>query len=228
MKRLIARLVIVVLLVATVFAVAPQASAQDGTPSVLWANIGWFTSCGSGIDGEVIIDFAVTVFPGYSVTYSYGYTSPTYGSGSFTYTFVELTGVNFVRSDGFAVPFDGRTTAQYDVYAPNGVLLSSTMFFGDCATGKVWTSYGDVYGINEPAASARVMGNVLVDTPVYSEPSLTAALKPVLKAGQTWFIVGQTTGTDGALWYKVFVGGKNMGYVPASTMAPQGPVPGAK
>ncbi|HEX3051784.1 MAG TPA: hypothetical protein VHP83_14090 [Aggregatilineaceae bacterium] len=229
MKQLLMRVAVVVWLMAAVCSSAPQTFAQDGTPSAAWANIVWFENCpassGYGVAG---IDYAYAAEPGYRFSYYIEWFSSTWGGGSSSGDYVYDTYETFSVYHKWAVAYDGYIMAHYDMYAPNGVLMSSTMFRADCTTGEVWTSYGDVYGINQPAADKRVMGTVLIDTPVYSEPSPTAALKPVLKAGQTWFIVGQTTGTDGELWYKVFVGSANTAYVPAATMAPQGAVPGAK
>ncbi|HEX3051117.1 MAG TPA: hypothetical protein VHP83_10720 [Aggregatilineaceae bacterium] len=230
MKHLFVRMAVVVLVVATVFGVAPQASAQDGTPSVVINNLAWDVPCSSGSTmATFTYDYISSLAPGYKLTETwYGWSASLGTLFDGGYEFISSSFYAYVFHGGLPVPSDGYRVNQIDIYAPDGTHLSTDTLMADCTTGELWGPYADVYGINEPAADKRVMGNVLVDTPVYSEPSPTAALKPVLKAGQTWFIVGQTTGTDGALWYKVFVGGKNYGFVPASTMAPQGPVPGAK
>jgi len=228
MKHIFVRLAVVVLLLATVFSVAPRASAQEGTPYILYANIEWLLECGPDSVGWYIVDFGVSVAPGYTIKETGTQVSAgDFESGTWVDEWV-ATGYEFLKYEVSWVPYDGSWSVQYDVLASNGQLMSSTKFVADCVTGLAWTSYSDIYGINEPAANARVMGNVLVDTPVYAEANPTTALKPELKAGQTWFIVGQTTGTDGAVWYKVFVGGLNAAYVPAYTMTPQGPIPGAE
>ncbi|HEX3049759.1 MAG TPA: hypothetical protein VHP83_03815, partial [Aggregatilineaceae bacterium] len=189
----------------------------------------WVEECSTATGyGAFAFDITIAVNPGYEVKVYIEQEIAGVGSYSTSLSMIATDYMYRAEETGMPLPLNAAMSLQYDVYAPTGVLVSSTMFSASCITGEVWTSYGDVYGINEPAANARVLGTVLADTPVYSEASPTAALKPVLKAGQTWFIVGQTTGTDGALWYKVFVGSANYGYVPASTMTPQGPVPGAK
>ncbi|HEX3051783.1 MAG TPA: hypothetical protein VHP83_14085 [Aggregatilineaceae bacterium] len=230
MKRLAVRLATVVLLVATVFGVAPQASAQDGKPTLVFMNLTWLVPCDAGTGfGKYGYDYVYAMAPGYRLTetwFSWSASGGVQYNGGYEY--IADSFFDYSSSSALFAPADGYTVNQIDIYAPNGEHLTTSTLKGDCTTGQLWGPYADVYGINQPAASARVMGTVLVDTPVYSEPSPTAALKPVLKAGQTWFIVGQVTGTDGELWYKVFVGSANTAYVPAVTMAPQGAVPGAK
>ncbi|HEX3051781.1 MAG TPA: hypothetical protein VHP83_14075 [Aggregatilineaceae bacterium] len=228
MKHLLVRLAVVVLLAATVFGVAPRASAQSEAYVEFYGAEWYYPSC-DPVSGNYVVFYVDYNIPaGYILHQEVSYTSALYGNFYDSMDTVS-SGMSGIGSSGSApVPPDGKTLYKAVVYAPNGLELSSTSAEADCVTGSVFNPYGDVYGINEPPASQRVLGTVLVDTPVYSEASPTAALKPVLKAGQTWFIVGQVTGTDGDLWYKVFVGGANYGYVPASAIAPQGPVPGAK
>jgi len=229
MKRLLIRVAVIVWVIAVVFSVAPQTFAQDGTPAVAWANISWVADCSSSSGyGTAAIDYFFSISPGYTFSYYVEWFSVSGGGDSISGAKLYDTTETYALRHKWAAAYDGYITAQYAIHAPNGELVSSTMFEANCITGRVWTSYSDVYGINEPAADKRVMGNVLGDTPVYAEANPTTALKPVLKAGQTWFIVGLVTGTDGDLWYKVFVGSANTAYVPASPMTPQGAVPGAK
>lgn len=226
MKHIFVRLAVAVLLVATVFSVAPKASADSEVFIEIYNGEWVFGDCSTG--DYIFFDYNFYVPAGYTVREAIEITSPEIGVVTDSAEYVMSNTIS--GSDWWYVPVPANGSGKYfmSVVAPNGVVLSSTSAEASCVTGQIFLPYGDVYGINEPAASARVMGTVLADTPVYAEANPTTALAPVLKAGQTWFIVGEVTGTDGAQWYKVFVGGKNTGYVPASTMTPQGPVPGAK
>jgi hypothetical protein len=125
----------------------------------------------------------------------------------------------------FAIPPDGSVTDTFEVYTPNGTLLSSYTVYASCPDGTVHISGATIYGINQPAAEDRVMAHVQFDTPVYGQANPATPLTDTLKAGQTWFVVDDTTGTDGALWYEVFVGGLQNAYIPATTVTLDGPVP---
>ncbi|MBN1203267.1 MAG: hypothetical protein JXJ20_15575, partial [Anaerolineae bacterium] len=71
-----------------------------------------------------------------------------------------------------------------------------------------------------------VQAKVLFDVNVHSEPNPDAAIPgAVLLAGQDWFVVGSVVGTDGNLWYEVFVGGAHNGFVPAAAMSLPAPLP---
>jgi len=85
------------------------------------------------------------------------------------------------------------------------------------------TSSSGAGGVSYYPPDKRVLGTVKTTTSIYSYPDLTIGkVVGQLTAGQTWYIVGTA---HKQTWYQVFVGGPNYAWVPASTMAPQGPVP---
>jgi hypothetical protein len=125
----------------------------------------------------------------------------------------------------YTVPADGSITDTFEVYTPGGVLVSSVTVYASCPDGTIRVTNFSLDGINQPAAEDRVMAHVQFDTPVYAQANPATPLADTLKAGQTWFVVNDTTGTDGALWYEVFVGGPQNAYIPANTVTLDGPVP---
>lgn len=127
---------------------------------------------------------------------------------------------NRTQAINYWIDIDGGSLYHsLEMYAPGGLLVSSTEVSMGCP-GGVSSHGGDIYGPMPPDPDSRVMGTMLVDSPVYSDPNPNAALSDtLLKAGQTWFAVKQVTGTDGNKWYEIFVGGWNNGYVPASAMS---------
>ncbi|HEX3051782.1 MAG TPA: hypothetical protein VHP83_14080 [Aggregatilineaceae bacterium] len=226
MKRI--RVLVLVLSAVFLWGSLPSVSAVD-EPHATFSGGEWLTPAPCTADGAAMVDLDMYIPAGFTWHSRYWTESPTQGPQYYEYSWSQAFDyVGLYTGYIMPVPQDGRGLWNVEILDLNGAQVSSTSVEVNCVTGAIFPTYGDVYGVHEPAADKRVMGNVLVDTPVYSEPSPTAALKPVLKAGQTWFIVGQVTGTDGELWYKVFVGSANTAYVPASTMAPQGAVPGAK
>jgi hypothetical protein len=122
------------------------------------------------------------------------------------------------------VPAGGTVQETVKLYAAGGQIVATVHLYANCATGEI--AIDNSSGIHQPEAGERVQGLMLVDTPVYAEPNPDMALIDLmLREGQTWFIVGSTTGTDGNLWYEVFVGGAQNAYVPAEAVALSGPVP---
>jgi hypothetical protein len=124
---------------------------------------------------------------------------------------------------GGSMVSDGWIRLSLKVYNPDGTLSTTSSAYFECPAGIATVQYYDgTPGILPPDPAHRVMGTVLHDTPVYSEPGPDYSLKDTLKAGQTWFVVSATTGTDGKQWYEVFVGGVNNAWVPASAIQLQG------
>ena len=221
MKRLLI-FGVVLLMVAVAL---PVSGASN--PGIAYSNIKWTTVCGAGVNGRGFFsaneDWAVP--PGYTVTQRFWQNSVIEGSFDSSASWVS-PGIFFNTTVSDWVPGDGDYGWTYDMYDPSGAFVSSSTVYGNCATGELYASANNAFGMLPPDPSERVMGTVLADTAVYAEANPAMALEEVLTAGQTWFVVGETTGTDGNLWYEVFVGGAHTGYVPASSMALEGPVPG--
>ncbi|NDJ75161.1 MAG: hypothetical protein GYB65_02790 [Chloroflexi bacterium] len=124
------------------------------------------------------------------------------------------------------VPMIGYIEYTIEVYNPDGSLASRSTIFAECPSGVVTiTTIDNIPGILPPDPSQRVQADVLVTTPVYALPDPGTALDDTLLAGQQWFVVAEVTGTDGELWYEVFVGGTNNAYVPTYTLSLPGPIP---
>ena len=143
------------------------------------------------------------------------------------------------------IPLDGRLEMSAVVYDGGGTLLTSTSLYAECPAGTGDTTFvnggapvsaGDgIKGASSPAPvgpgvlppppTARVLGTVVDDTPLYAAPDIQTATEQTLLAGQTWFVVGTAQDTAGETWYEVFVGSVNTAYVPATSMTLSGPVP---
>jgi hypothetical protein len=215
-------LIIVVLMVV---GLVPTASAGD-TPKIMITNPFWLEPCGADF-GEIGGDMIFNVPAGYiwGMEFSAGDNEGHSETGSIEIPVPEDVVFSETGTDIFPVPSQGWIQITFIVYSPDHVYISSTSVYGNCITGQVYALYGDAASEKEPPADKRVMGTVLVDTPLYGMADPGTALSATLKAGQTWFVVGQATGTDGAVWYKVYVASPGYAYVPASAMSLAGPIP---
>jgi hypothetical protein len=73
-----------------------------------------------------------------------------------------------------------------------------------------------------PDPSIRREGTVVDNTFVYGLPEPSSATDAVLTVGQMWFAVDQEEGSDGQIWYKVYISG-GYGWVPSSAMVLNAP-----
>lgn len=224
MTKWILRSAVVALVTLAALGLAPSASAING-PSILWYDAYWSTPCSGSGWGAVTFSYEEMMPAGYTVRNMIAQVSPTYGDWLMEseHTFPAFW---FQAGDAtYGVPFDGSFERHLDLYAPDGSLLSTASFYANCVTGELRVMTSEIYAIHEPDPAHRVQATVLVDTAVYSLPDPSTALGDTLLAGQDWFVVGETTGTDGQLWYEVFVGGAHNAYVPASTLYLPYPLP---
>lgn len=226
MKRWFVRLVALVFVASLVLGVAPTASAA-GDAILTLSNNGWYYACGS-IDaggyglGLAVFDLTFLIPQGYKVVDAWAWGNDAFwGSGSGSNTFIDA-GEEGTTTWGWWIGPGGWVQETIEIYAPDGNFISGATFTANCADGGTFTANGSVYGPHEPDPAHRWMGTVLANTPVYSTPDPAAALKDALKAGQTWFAVGQQTGTDGQTWYQIYVGGWNNAWVPASVFSVPG------
>jgi len=218
------RLLILGAIFLTVAAVVPVSAAGD--PGVYASNLKWTTPCGEGVNGRgyYSVDGGWNAPPGYTITQRQWQNSVIEGSFDDTYSYVS-PGEYPSGTIYDWVPGDGDYGWTVTISDPAGNFVSRGTVYGNCVTGELYLKGNNIFGMLPPDSSERVMGTVLADTAVYAEANPAMALDAVLTAGQTWFVVGQTTGTDGNMWYEVFVGGAHNGWVPASSMALEGPVP---
>jgi hypothetical protein len=218
------RLIILIAVVLIMLALVPSASARTDWRFV-FTRAYWDLPCGPH-GGVALAEGEIYLSEGYTLTVHEKFSDP---SGTYTY---EGTGPTFSESYsglifGALVPPDGSISLTFELRAPDNpdLLISVAFFHASCPSGEIWGSGLTIYGPHEPDPAERVMGTVQYDTPVYAEPDPAQALVDVLKAGQTWFVVAETTGTDGKQWYQMYAGGWNDPWVPASAMALDGPIP---
>lgn len=220
MKRLF--LLIVVLVAA--LSLVPSASALDG-PGVEISDAEWYVPCNSGF---ALVAYHITWYmniDGVVIRETQSGSSALYGSYSESHeTVVEGPGWNGTSYWPLTVPPDGYAQYTVEIWSPTDVLLTSASVYASCPDGELRVNGSALYG-NVPLPSERVMGHVQYDTPLYTEADPATVREEVLTAGQTWFVLGSETGTDGKEWYEVFVGGWNTVYVPAAAMTLDGPIP---
>ncbi len=217
------RLVLLVSVLALVLVLVPSVLAVDG-PGLEFSELDWVLPCQDY--GGYFFYRVVWNYPAdYRIEYNLVSESPTQGPYSEHEEWTENTGYGGDYYDFEYVPPDGYTRITLEVWAPSGILVTSSEMYGECPSGVLRSPNAQIYGIQQPPSNARVNGYVLADTPVYTEADPATARSETLKAGQTWFVLGGTTGTDGKQWYEVFVGGRNTVFVPASVMTLDGPLP---
>lgn len=208
---------------------AARVTAQDDSVGHSLSNAYWVWDCADGV-GVVAVDVRVDVPTGYVVTSTWSRHDPHNGDTREAFRWViEDWRWSWAASDvdWFIVPQSGWSRSIYDVYAPDGTHVSNSGVYADCVTGDVYAWGSDITDVREPSAEKRMMGTVIVASPVFAEPSPDAALPgTLLRVGQEWFVVQSTTGTDGHRWYKVYVGGPRYGWVPAAALDVPGDVPG--
>jgi hypothetical protein len=224
MKRYFARGIVLTLIVLIVMTLAPVASAREATPGVT-SDVSWVTSCGP--DGAVIeAAHTINLPSGYTLIHTWTWSDEwNTDSGQFV---DKNKGPDTWRgswTDTLNVPANGFFGQRWEAYAPDGTRVSDIGYEAHCPEGTVWYR-GIGLGPAIPMPTERAEGLVLTNTPVYgmADPA-TAVEGAVLEAGQHWFAVASATGTDGNLWYKVYIAG-GYGWVPASTMELLGPLPG--
>jgi hypothetical protein len=219
------RLVVLIAGVLIVLALAPSASARTDWRFV-FTRAYWATPCDA--HGGLVLAEGEYILPdGFELTVHETLTDPVTGTQTFDIT-IPTPAMSFSGVVGAAfVPAGGTASATFELRPPDNpnLLISVGMLYASCVTGEVRGSGLTIYGPHEPDPAERVMGTVQYDTPVYAEPDPTQALADTLKAGQTWFVVAETTGTDGQHWYQMYAGGWNDPWVPASAMVLDGPVP---
>jgi hypothetical protein len=206
------RIVAVALIALVLVTVTAPASALSGY-GVEFSAAAWDIPCGSG-GGYLTFYTEFNVPKGYLVKNWYhldGSDGITYeSSGEWSY------GSTSFGTWGAPIAANGYFHLIYNVFNPDGSFISHTEVYGSCPSGEAWTTNDP--GIQQPAADQRASGYVLADTPLYTQADPSTARSETLKTGQTWFIVGSAIGTDGNLWYEVFVGGVNTAYVPAAVI----------
>lgn len=219
MKRLV--LIAIVLVMALALVIPANAA---GTPRFSFTNASWAVGCIYDY-GLVVVDVDI------------------YVPGSFYYTVrqTNTTGLNYTETiylqnnyfswtqtavPVLAVPVGHSAETIYDVYSEDGQLLATGGAYGSCVTGELRSWGSEASDVNPPDPWNRVLGTVMADTPVYSQPDAGGVVDgAVLTAGQTWFVVDAMNGADGGVWYKVFVGGLYYGWVPSNVMILDGPLP---
>jgi hypothetical protein len=221
--NLVKRSAFVAVVLIAMLVLVPSALAVDG-PGLEFSELEWVVPCESA-GGLFLYHVAWTYPAGYRIEYNLTSESASLGSYSEHNTWTEDSGFGGEYYDVEFVPPDGYTRITLVVWAPSGLVVTSSELYGECPSGLLRSPNFQIYGIQQPPSSARVNGYVLVDTPLYTEADPATVRTEVLTAGQTWFVVGAKTGTDGQQWYEVFVGGWNTVYVPASVMSLDGPLP---
>jgi hypothetical protein len=220
------RLFVLVLVAVFALTLVPAASAQD-SGYVVYTSGGWDVPCGDDVFLGGVALIAIDV---YAPTGSWeeGMTGwvndPWWGNAT-----VEWTWPGFHIQDFtwyVYVPDQGSIHETRTLYAEGGGYIASVEVYAECPSGviQVWNS--SIYGVHMPDPAARVQAKVLFDVNVHSEPNPDLPIPgAVLLAGQDWFVVDSVVGTDGNLWYEVFVGGAHNGFVPAAAMSLPAPLP---
>ncbi|MEB2288667.1 MAG: hypothetical protein OZ934_11190 [Anaerolineae bacterium] len=215
------RFVVVAVIAVLALGLVPSVAADEALPRLKLFDAVWAQECDTGF-GVVDAQGDIYIPAGWSVKIS--------GSGSWMPLSVQQVVVPTSLSFSgpmlmMPVPGDGWTQMAWALVAPTGQTVAEGILYGNCVTGELWVKSGDIYGPKPPDPDKRVMGHVQYDTPVYGMADPATALDAVLTAGQTWFVVAEVTGVDGAQWYEVFVSGFTNGYVPAAAMVLEGPLP---
>jgi hypothetical protein len=223
MKHHFARVSVLLAIVLIVMAVVPMASARNALPGVT-SDVSWVTPCGPG--GAVIeADHTIFLPPGYTLIHTYTWSDEwNTDSGQFKDKNQGMDTWRGSWTDTLNVPANGYFSQRWEAYAPDGTRVSDIGYNAYCPEGTVlyWGGSGPAV----PMPTERAEGIVLSTTPVYgmADPG-TAVEGAFLEVGQHWFAVSSATGTDGNLWYKVYIAG-GYGWVPASAMQLLGPLPG--
>ncbi|MBN1203266.1 MAG: hypothetical protein JXJ20_15570 [Anaerolineae bacterium] len=204
----------------------PQTSAQD-SGYIVYASGGWDIPCGEGRLGGGVAAISVDVYAptGSMEEDTFGVTNYPF-IGDFEWTWA-WPGFHLRDLTWYAyVPDNGSTYETRDLYAEGGSYIASIEFYAECPSGIIEIFNNSIYGVHMPDPAERVQAKVLFDVNVHSEPNPDAAIPgAVLLAGQDWFVVSSVVGTDGNLWYEVFVGGAHNGFVPAAAMSLPAPLP---
>jgi hypothetical protein len=209
-----------------VLALVPAASAQSSGYEV-FANAGWLVPCAEGWGGVVTVTADIYAPTGSEEEGLYADYSPNWIPAYWEVTWV-ANGFFKVDSQtwGFFVPDEGFVYEAHDLYAEGGGYIASVEIYAECPSGLIEVYNNSIYGVHMPDPAERVQAKVLFDVNVHSEPNPDLAIPgAVLLAGQDWFVVDSVVGTDGNLWYEVFVGGAHNGFVPAAAMSLPAPLP---
>ncbi len=67
-------------------------------------------------------------------------------------------------------------------------------------------------------AYVQKLGTITTDTSLYESASSSSSVVMSLTAGQSVAVNNEVTGTDGAIWYQLYVNGTETGYVPSSVV----------
>ncbi|MCD4685153.1 MAG: hypothetical protein K8S97_04365 [Anaerolineae bacterium] len=180
------------------------------------------------VAGTVVIQIDYVIHMGYTLSSEETISSPSLGTTTTTYSQVvpadwEHHGLTLY----WGVPADGTYSYAYAITDPGGTLLSTARFVADCTSNNITViNWDHIPGVLPPPPTARATGSIQVDVPVFAEPSPDAALpNHILRAGQSWFVVGSTTDANGMVWYEIFTYGPHNGFVPAWAVTVQGDVP---
>jgi hypothetical protein len=216
------RLGLIIALAASLLLLLPSGAAL-GFPGDTLSEVEWLVPC-TPLGGVVGYHFQYFLPVGYKYRDTWTGDSDTWGS-YFDQQEEVVEGAPLIEDshDFILVPPDGWFEYRAEIFAPDGTMVTSVFVRGECPLGKVFTASNNIYGINPP--TQRAMGTVNYDTPLFSEPNPDTLRSEVLKAGQTWFVIAEKTGTDGQQWYEVFVGGYHTAFVPAAALTLDGPLP---
>ena len=218
MRHLI--LVISLLAIAGALLSVPAAKVEAARSGVRFSNAQ--IDCSAGL---LTYDIELRLFEGVRVRRTETVTTPGTGPSVTTQEITIPTALHETRTETVALPLDGSRLVVVEVFGPAGTLLTTAEVFGSCPDGTVYTRFIDgLPGQLPPPPDRRVMALVLFDTPVFAVPNPDHALEAVLLKDQTWFVVGARR-AHGRLWFRVFTGGPQPGWVPAAAMKLIEPIP---
>ncbi|MBN1201903.1 MAG: hypothetical protein JXJ20_08625 [Anaerolineae bacterium] len=225
------RLFFVALAVVVALTLIPAVSAQD-SGYIVYVDAGWMDGfgCDNGLLPFAIVTLTMEVYKPTGTTEVGATEINSFWQDGQDYAW----GWEWTTPDGFYftglaeawVSLDGSIYESRDLYAPGGGYVATVELYAECPSGIIEIYHNSIYGVHMPDPAERVQAKVLFDVNVHSEPNPDAAIPgAVLLAGQDWFVVDSVVGTDGNLWYEVFVGGAHNGFVPAAVMSLPAPLP---
>ncbi|MBI5960806.1 MAG: hypothetical protein HY866_18860 [Chloroflexi bacterium] len=130
---------LILMVLISVLSVGIPAGASGGKAYYLANGVEWSNTCSPTRDGHIVVDLDIEMPAGYTMRYAYTQTS----AGVFVSLYKDkgewtaTTAYSYHGPATYWVPRDGTIRNVWELYAPNGIKVTTSRFLANCVTGEV-------------------------------------------------------------------------------------------